>query len=69
MSHYLDTLNEEQKVAVESTEGYICLHAGAGTGKTRTLIYRYAYLINEYGISPRSVLCLTTTHGQARGVP
>ena len=59
MSDWLDVLNDEQRNAVEQTEGYVCLHAGAGTGKTRTLTYRYAYLINEYGISPRSVWCVT----------
>lgn len=58
-------LNEEQIQAVTETEGYICLHAGAGTGKTRTLIYRYAYLIREYGISPRSVWCVTFTNKAA----
>ena len=65
MSDWLDVLNDEQREAVEATEGYICLHAGAGTGKTRTLTYRYAYLINEYGISPRSVWCVTFTNKAA----
>ena len=65
MSDWLDVLNDEQRNAVEQTEGYVCLHAGAGTGKTRTLTYRYAYLINEYGISPRSVWCVTFTNKAA----
>ncbi|MGN8851893.1 UvrD-helicase domain-containing protein [Anaerobiospirillum succiniciproducens] len=65
MSEWLDVLNEEQRTAVEITEGYVCLHAGAGTGKTKTLTYRYAYLISEYGISPRSVWCVTFTNKAA----
>ena len=65
MSQWLDILNDEQRSAVELTEGYVCLHAGAGTGKTRTLTYRYAYLINEFGISPRSVWCVTFTNKAA----
>lgn len=65
MSDWLEVLNDEQRSAVEQTEGYVCLHAGAGTGKTRTLTYRYAYLIKEYGISPRSVWCVTFTNKAA----
>lgn len=62
---WLDDLNAEQRAAVEATEGYVCLHAGAGTGKTRTLTYRYAYLISEYGIAPRAVWCVTFTNRAA----
>lgn len=61
----LDALNDEQRAAVELTEGYVSLHAGAGTGKTRTLTYRYAYLISELGISPKSVWCVTFTNKAA----
>lgn len=61
----LDALNPEQQEAVLQTEGYVRLHAGAGTGKTRTLTYRYAYLINEFGMSPRSVWCVTFTNKAA----
>lgn len=64
-SSWLDELNDEQRAAVEVTEGYVCLHAGAGTGKTRTLTYRYAYLISEYGIAPRAVWCVTFTNRAA----
>lgn len=64
-SSWLDELNDEQRAAVEATEGYVCLHAGAGTGKTRTLTYRYAYLISEYGIAPRAVWCVTFTNRAA----
>ena len=62
---WLNALNQEQRAAVKQTEGYICLHAGAGTGKTRTLAYRYAFLINELGIAPRSVWCVTFTNKAA----
>lgn len=65
MSEWLNVLNNEQRTAVENTEGYVCLHAGAGTGKTKTLTYRYAYLISEYGISPRAVWCVTFTNKAA----
>lgn len=61
----LSQLNAEQKEAVERTEGYVCLHAGAGTGKTRTLTYRYAYLVRDYGISPRAIWCVTFTNKAA----
>ena len=46
----IDNLNEEQKLAVTSTEGFIRVIAGAGSGKTRALTHRFAYLVNEIGI-------------------
>lgn len=58
-------LNEEQAQAVKATEGYVRVLAGAGTGKTRALTYRYAYLISVLGMSPRSVLCVTFTNKAA----
>ena len=61
----LSTLNAEQQEAVMQTEGYICLHAGAGTGKTRTLTHRYAYLIRDFGIAPRAVWAVTFTNKAA----
>lgn len=48
---YLSTLNERQLDAVTTTEGYVRIIAGAGTGKTKALTHRYAYLVNELGIS------------------
>lgn len=62
----LDSLNEAQQEAVTSTEGYVRAVAGAGTGKTRALTYRYAYLIEELGISPSNILCITFTNKAAR---
>lgn len=59
-------LNEKQKEAVTSTEGYVRVIAGAGSGKTRALSYRFAYLVNELGILPGHILCVTFTNKSAR---
>lgn len=58
-------LNDDQKKAVCSTEGYVRVVAGAGTGKTKALTHRYAYLVSELGISPTNILCLTFTNKAA----
>lgn len=63
--NYLSGLNPEQLEAVTSTEGYIRVIAGAGSGKTRALAYRYAYLVNEIGILPENILCVTFTNKSA----
>ncbi len=65
MEDYLKGLNRDQLEAVTSTEGYIRVIAGAGSGKTRALAYRYAYLVNEIGILPENILCVTFTNKSA----
>ena len=62
----LEDLNESQRKAVLSVVGKIRVTAGAGTGKTKTLTSRYAYLVNGVGIVPSHVLCLTFTNKAAR---
>ena len=65
MSDLLTELNESQRKAVLSTEGYIRVVAGAGSGKTRALTYRFANLINDIGILPGNILCVTFTNKSA----
>ena len=61
----LTTLNDKQQEAVVSTEGYLRVIAGAGSGKTKLLVSRYAYLVREYGIDPANILCVTFTNKAA----
>lgn len=62
----LKGLNDRQREAVTATDGNIRVTAGAGSGKTRVLAHRYAFLVNEVGISPSNILCMTFTNKAAQ---
>lgn len=62
---YLNELNPEQYEAATTTEGFIRVVAGAGSGKTKTLTARYMYLVEQLGISTANILCVTFTNKAA----
>lgn len=65
MNKLLDSLNPDQKKAVTHKKGPLLILAGAGSGKTRALTYRAAYLISEHGIEPERILLTTFTNKAA----
>lgn len=65
MDDILKGLNAEQLESVTTTEGFVRVVAGAGSGKTRALARRFAYLVCELGVTPGSILCVTFTNKSA----
>ena len=65
MENILQNLNAAQREAVTATEGFVRVIAGAGSGKTRALSHRFAWLVNELGILPGNILCVTFTNKSA----
>ena len=66
VSHILDNLNEEQRKAVTSEKQHLLVLAGAGSGKTRVLVHKIAWLVEAIGINSSAIMAVTFTNKAAR---